>query len=255
MSEKFSLKWNDYQSNWTRSLTESRNDIEFSDVTLISEDKVKFSAHKLILSSCSNMFKFVLKGTNHVNPLLYLGGVSSINLGFILDYIYYGEVNLYQEQLDSFLESAQKLEVEGLLGRDNEQEERDPNILNKKIEDYHFKAEETQVVNINTNKTFKTRIQYTKPSSSITSTEITKYDVQSMTAEEIQKKTEELYEKKDGVSHCLVCDYTTSFTNNTMKRHIETHFEGLSYTCKFCSKEFRSKTPKYKHEMVCNFRK
>ena len=76
-----------------------------------------------------------------------------------------------------------------------------------------------------------------------------------MTAEEIQKKTEELYEKKDGVSVCLVCDYTTSFTNNTMKRQIETHFEGLSYTCKFCSKEFRSKTPKYKHEMVCNFRK
>ena len=88
MSEKFSLKWNDYQSNWTRSLSESRNDSEFSDVTLISEDKVKFSAHKLILSSCSNMFKFVLKGTNHVNPLLYLGGVSSVNLGFILDYIY-----------------------------------------------------------------------------------------------------------------------------------------------------------------------
>ena len=46
---------------------------------------------------------------------LYLGGVTSDNLGFILDYIYYGEVKLYQEQLDSFLESAQKLEIEGLL--------------------------------------------------------------------------------------------------------------------------------------------
>ena len=189
MSEKFSLKWNDYQSNWTRSLTESRNDSEFSDVTLISEDKVKFSAHKLILSSCSNMFKFILKGTNYGNPLLYLGGVSSVNLGFILDYIYYGEVNLYQEQLDSFLESAQKLEVEGLLGSNHEQEDRDQNILDPKFEDYPFKTEETQVVNINTNTTSKTRRQYAKPSSSITSTEITKYDVRSMTSEEIQKET------------------------------------------------------------------
>ena len=35
--------------------------------------------------------------------------------------MYQGEVNLYQDQLDSFLESAQKLEIEGLLGRDNEE--------------------------------------------------------------------------------------------------------------------------------------
>ena len=76
-----------------------------------------------------------------------------------------------------------------------------------------------------------------------------------MTVEEIQKKTEELYEKKDGGSVCLVCDYTTPFTNGTIKRHIETHFDGLSYTCKYCSKEFRSKNVLYKHGTVCNFRK
>ena len=115
MSEKFSLKWNDYQSNWKQSLSELRTDSDLADVTLISEDKVKFSAHKVILSSCSDIFKFILKGNlNNSNPLLYLSGVSSVNLKFILDYIYHGEVNLFQEQLDSFLETAQKLEVEGL---------------------------------------------------------------------------------------------------------------------------------------------
>ena len=115
MSEKFSLKWNDYQSNWTKSLSDLRNDTESADVTLISDDKVKFTAHKIILSSCSNTFKFILQGDTNANPLLYLGGVSSINLGFILDYIYYGEVNLFQEQLDSFLQSAEKLEMQGLV--------------------------------------------------------------------------------------------------------------------------------------------
>ena len=87
MSEKFCLKWNDYLSNWNRSLSELRNDTDLADVTLISEDKVKFCAHKVILSSCSNMFKFILKGSSNANPLLFLSGVSSVNLGFILDYI------------------------------------------------------------------------------------------------------------------------------------------------------------------------
>ena len=119
MSEKFALKWNDYHSNWTKSLSELRKDSDFSDVTLISDDKTKFSAHKVLLSSCSNMFKFILKENNHSSPLLYLGGVSSVNLGYILDFIYHGEINLYQEQLDSFLESAQKLEIEGLIGHEN----------------------------------------------------------------------------------------------------------------------------------------
>ena len=97
MSEKFSLKWNDYQSNWNKALNELRKDTDFADVTLISDDKVKFSAHKILLSSCSNLFKFILKGNVQANSLLYLSGVNSLNLGFILDYIYHGEVNIYQE--------------------------------------------------------------------------------------------------------------------------------------------------------------
>ena len=116
MSEKFSLKWNEYQSNWSRSLSKLRKETDFADVTLVTDDKVKFSAHKILLSSCSNTFKFILKENTHANPFIYLSGVNSVNLGFILDYIYTGEVSLHQEQLDSFLESSQKLEIEGLLG-------------------------------------------------------------------------------------------------------------------------------------------
>ena len=116
MSEKFALKWNDFQTNWNGSLSKLRKETDFADVTLISDDKVKFSAHKILLTSCSDVFKFILKETNQTHPLLYLGGVSSINIGFILDYMYYGEVNIYQEQLDNFLEAAQKLEISGLIG-------------------------------------------------------------------------------------------------------------------------------------------
>ena len=103
MSEKFSLKWNDYQANWNKAINNLHKDTDFADVTLISDDKVKFSAHKILLSSSSNMFKFILKGTNQNNSLLFLRCVSSINLGFILEYIYQGEVNLYENNWKAFL--------------------------------------------------------------------------------------------------------------------------------------------------------
>ena len=108
-SEKFSLKWNDYQTNWTQSLAGLRNDTDMSDVTLITDDKVNILAHKIILSSCSNVFNFILKESKQSNPLLYLGGISSVNLGFILDYIYHGEVNVYQEQLGKVSNKKKKV--------------------------------------------------------------------------------------------------------------------------------------------------
>ena len=58
MSEKFALKWNDYQSNWNSSLSELRKDSDFADVTLISDDKVKFSAQLFspLAATCSSSF-------------------------------------------------------------------------------------------------------------------------------------------------------------------------------------------------------
>ena len=240
MSEKFSLKWNDYQSNWKQSLSELRTDSDLADVTLISEDKVKFSAHKVLLSSCSNMFKFILKGSSKENPLLYLSGVTAVNLGFILDYIYHGEVSLFQEQLDSFLESAQKLEVEGLLSGKDDHEIKDESTLDINNDNFHRDlTEDKQIVNME--KTFKPRRQQPRAPRYITNKSITKFDVSSMTSEEIERKKEDLIEKNDGGWSCLACDYSTSINSSTMKKHIETHFEGLSYTCTLCNKEFRSK--------------
>ena len=136
MSEKFALKWNDFQFNWNKSLSHLRKDTDFADVTLISDDKVNFTAHKILLSSCSNLFKSILRGNTQSTPLLFLGGVSSINLGLILNYIYQGEVKLYQEQLDRFIECAQKLEINGLQGGNIEEKDYYDMIQDQKVEEY-----------------------------------------------------------------------------------------------------------------------
>ena len=115
MSEKFSLKWNDFESTVSNSFGLLRQEKDFFDVTLVSDDERQIPAHKLVLSACSDFFKSILRNNSHSHPLLYLSGIHSTNLSLILDYIYQGEVQIYQEHLDSFLEVAQKLKIEGLI--------------------------------------------------------------------------------------------------------------------------------------------
>ena len=95
--EKFSLKWHDFQSTVSGSFKTFRKEEDFFDVTLVSDDETQISAHKLVLSACSSFFKNILKKNTHSHPLVYLSGVDTTNLGFILNYIYKGEVNIYQE--------------------------------------------------------------------------------------------------------------------------------------------------------------
>ena len=114
MGEKFCLKWNDFQSTVSTSFKSLRQEEDFFDVTLVSDDEVQMSAHKIILSACSSFFKSILRKNPHQHPLIYLSGVNSANLAYILDYIYQGEVMLYQNNLDQFLDMAQKLKISGL---------------------------------------------------------------------------------------------------------------------------------------------
>ena len=59
-STEFCIKWTNYQTNIVNSVGKLRNDDEFVDVTLVCDDK-RISAHKVILSACSDYFKEVFK--------------------------------------------------------------------------------------------------------------------------------------------------------------------------------------------------
>ena len=51
--------------------------------------------------------------------MIYIRGVKSEDLVAIVDFLYYGEANVYQENLDSFLALANELEVKGLMGEES----------------------------------------------------------------------------------------------------------------------------------------
>jgi len=128
--EKFCLKWNDFEANISEAFRELREDKDFFDVTLACDDD-QIQAHKVILSACSPFFRKVLRRNKHEHPLLYLKGVKYVDLVSVLSFMYHGEVDIGQEDLNNFLAVAQDLKVKGLTekGGDsaNKQEQQESN--------------------------------------------------------------------------------------------------------------------------------
>ena len=118
-SEKFSLRWNDFEVNISNAFHELKEEKDFTDVTLACNDN-QVEAHKVILAASSPFFKRILKKNPHSHPLIYLKGIKASDVEAVLNFIYHGEVNLEQDNLQTFLEVAEDLEVKGLApGKDH----------------------------------------------------------------------------------------------------------------------------------------
>jgi len=117
MADQYSLNWNNYKFSMTESLKTIIQEEDFVDVTLHTEGKT-LKAHKVYLSACSSYFKNVLKGTNlWQHPILFLENVPFQDLQKILEFVYYGEVQVPQKRLQSFLKSAEILKINGLIDK------------------------------------------------------------------------------------------------------------------------------------------
>ena len=115
MSDKLCLQWNDFRKNVNSAFGRLRTDKEFTDVTLACEDGQQMEAHKVILASSSPFFQKILQKSKHPHPLIYLRGFQSKDFASILDFLYFGEANVYQEDFDSFLDIAEEIQLKGLI--------------------------------------------------------------------------------------------------------------------------------------------
>jgi len=124
-AEKFCLRWNDFETNISVAFKEIREEKDFFDVTLACDDS-QIQAHKVILSACSPFFRNVLRRNPHQHPLLYLKGVKYQDLVSVLNFMYNGEVNVAQEELNTFLSVAEDLRVKGLTQNNGGTEKKNP---------------------------------------------------------------------------------------------------------------------------------
>ena len=232
--EKFNLQWNDFMSTVSKSFGQLRKEDEFYDVTLVSDDEEHVLAHKVVLAASSGFFKNILRKSTHSNPMIFLSGINSKELNFILDYIYYGRVEMYQTEIDDFLNAAQKLRIEGLDSKEEGLDTTEDIIREGKLEP-----------------------KYEQPKKSMSKKKAEtsdSYIIATNNVGEIHPDLNKLYTKIGDVFSCVKCEKTAKISSD-IRRHVEIHIEGLSFECPFnCGQTFRSRVRLMNHKSKCTFR-
>ena len=114
MTHLYTLKWDDHQKHVTSTIHNMREDSDFFDVTLMGDDNCKIQAHKVILSAGSSSFRYILKGSNHSHPLIYMNGIKPKILNNVVSFIYEGKVDIPLEDVKEFLGIAKDMDIIGL---------------------------------------------------------------------------------------------------------------------------------------------
>lgn len=144
--QQYCLRWNNHQPNFISVFSSLLNSESLVDVTLAAEGR-HLQAHKVVLSACSSYFQVYIKYKHNkfityysttqaliwcifirfllfrfqslftVNPcqhpIVILKDVKFADLKVMVDFMYYGEVNVSQEQLPYILKTAEMLKIKG----------------------------------------------------------------------------------------------------------------------------------------------
>ena len=251
MTQIVSLKFVDFQQSITTCYKDFRRDKEFSDVTLVCGENQPIEAHRLILTACSPFFRKLLKRNKHPNPIIYMRGLKTNILVAILDYIYHGEANICQEDLNEFFALAEELQLKGLVGcqkttvkgtdslkiKDSEyitgnvvKLEKDETVASECNKDSFEKHSSSNLVSLNEN------------SGNILVSNQSDMDKLKTQIESMSERVDE----GDFKWKCSVCGKKTKLRGD-IKRHVEKHIKGMTYACSQCGKVSRSNHALYMH--------
>ena len=239
MSEKLCLQWNDFHENVKVAFQNLRSDKHFTDVTLAFEDGQQVEAHKVVLVSSSPFLQNLLEKNKHPHPLIYMKGLKFENVSTILDFLYSGEANVYEENLDSFLAIAEDLQLKGLMGNMDRSAETPNRFETQEIESFSGNALEKEQHSKGAEKN-KTIALTTHFSGDLKELEIK--------VKSLMEKSENLYAHRNKrADRCKVCGKEGEST--TIKDHIEAnHLEGIAIPCNLCEKTFRFRAAFRKHK-------
>ena len=251
-NEKFSLKWNKFKDNLGSAFESLREDSDFSDVTLASEDGLFVEAHKVILTVSSPFFKRLLQRSKDSHPIIYMRGIKSDDLKSIMDFLYKGEANIYQDDLECFLKLAEDLQLRGLTaGANHDGYPKGPFSPSNAI---HEKFESPKMHKITPFESMKMEAQ-NKPC-----TDESSEGIVAIPNEQLQGGLNGLDEqvkslmvfgpnKLHGRSTriCTVCQKESS--QRVIIDHIEAnHISGISLQCNMCQKTSRSRASLKMHK-------
>ena len=264
-SDNLCLKWKDFHTNISLSFKEIREDQEFSNVTLVGEGNLKIKVHKVILAASSRFFKDLLRDNQHPHPLLYMRGIKGEHLTALVDFMYHGEANILQEDLDEFLVVAKELELKGLSGPQFTEEYE--NKSNNSYVDSNTKYLKPQSPMVASQKIATNQINQIKKEAF--EEPAFRYDSNGVVFEDTELMTEIVTDKSDiglddkissymeqnmkGNWVCKLCGKIDTSLNQkqNMKSHIEVkHIEGFFHDCNMCEKSFKARKYLGKHVLA-----
>jgi len=236
------------------------NDQQFSDVTLVSGDGKQISAHKVILGSSSSFFNKILMTNPHQNPLLFLKGVSYVELQLLKNFIYMGECQCATEDIEQFIALGKELEVVGLMDQETTEKKEKPRHQGETVEVAPLKNEivaEVKIEEVSDNENISNDVELFDPFDS----SMIEGDWRSAVKEEGRypcdqcdyrpKKFKDLRKHKLAVHEkvkfdCDQCDYRAS-NRYSLKEHKKSIHEGVKYYCDQCDYSSSWKTHLNKH--------
>ena len=175
-------------------------------------------------------------------------GVKSEDLLAIIDFLYFGEANVTQENLDSFLAIAEELQLKGLMGNVSgvEAEMSTEFSLNQKKN--KIKSSVSQFSSVSHNNSNEDIVNVNQDNRTVVLTSYISGNIQ-----ELDEKCNSMMEKTlkknahgQPLYKCVPCGKEAK--SGDLKKHIEAnHIEGTSIPCDFCEKTFRSRDSFGKH--------
>ena len=113
-SLNYKISWDGFNDHIVNAFNQLKNRTEFSDVTLACDDGRKFSAHKMVLRSSSSVLREILSHISLNGSLIFLRGINHKCLEALLDFLYQGEVDIPENEMEMFLMVAKELKISGL---------------------------------------------------------------------------------------------------------------------------------------------
>ena len=238
--------------NTTSSFIDLRREQEFADVTLALGGNKTVEAHKVVLASGSHFFKKLLTENKHPHPLIYIRNIHEKDLIAVVDFLYHGEVNILQENLDNFLNLAEELQLKGLSGpNDTKQNKRvvhqpqnrkGRTKYNQNPQQAVFQSEDLGGMDLFDN---KDRTISLVGESNVPKSFVSFKDGN----EELDNKIRSMMDRIDGVWTCTICGKVDKLNRSyNIKKHIDSmHIEGGFHPCSICGKECSSRNGLQSH--------